>query len=172
MNDRVKLKLKENSGSKIHFIIFIFVILMNSVIKILSVFIALTFLVSATGVFYVKHTCLHSGKTNILLGEKHDCCEQHMGNNSCCDQNSEDNSCPVHGEHRNCCVNDVVYLKGNSEYQKSETRISVEEGDYQLFKLRLTNIIAFSEYSQFNSIPTPPFEHPREVLIKNNILIL
>jgi hypothetical protein len=145
---------------------------MNSVRKILSVLIALTFLVSATGVIFVKHTCLHSGKTTILLGEKNDCYEQTMDQNSCCNQQTEDRTCPVHEDHQNCCVNDFVYLKGNPDYQKSETNLSVKLISFQLFEIKALNLIASSNIFNTNSYSPPVYNSPRDVLIKNNILIL
>ena len=145
---------------------------MNGVRKILSGFIALTFLMSATGVFYVKHTCLHSGNTTYQLSEKSDCCIQETEINSCCESQSDKSSCTVQNEATDCCVFEPVYLKGNSEYQISETTYSIDQSDYQLFEVTLTNFIASSEHTQFNSIPQPPYKSPRDVLIKNNILII
>ena len=145
---------------------------MNSVRKILSVFIALTFLVSATGVFFVKHTCLHSGETSILLGEKHDCCEQSGDENSCCNQHTENGTCPVRGDHQNCCVNDIVYLKGDPDYQKPETPQSVKKITFQLFEIKALSLIASSEIFKTNFYSPPVYNSPRDVLIKNNILIL
>ena len=140
--------------------------------KILSVFIALLFLLSSTGVYLVKHTCLHTGYTRILLVEKHDSCKHHLDNTSCPGEYSAGVSCPVHGDHNNCCVNKIVFLKGSSNYQKPETRVSVNVPFFKPFEIHCPGNLSRPEPSQFCLIASHLYNNPREVLIKNHSLIL
>ena len=140
--------------------------------KILSFLIALLFLLSATGVYYVKHTCLHSRETSIILGEKHNCCEHTDLNKSCYETNAAEGTCPVHGNHNNCCENQVVYLKSDSEFKKPETFNPANLFDYQLTEVAMHHMVASAEHVQVKLPETPSFKTPRDVLIKNNILIL
>ena len=145
---------------------------MNSVRKILSVFIVLTFLMSASGVFYIKHTCLQSGEVTIQLTKQHDCCEQKVNKQSCCGTNNVDNKYLLHEDHHNCCVNNFVYLKDDSDYIKSEINLPAKIFDYPLFEIKVPDLIASSEHIRTNALTPPYYKPPRDVLIKNNILIL
>jgi hypothetical protein len=145
---------------------------MNEVKKIYSFIIVLVFLVSATGVYYVKHTCLHSGGVSIILDEKHDCHDMQMDKDSCCDHREDQGKCPVHRDHQNCCVNDYIYLKGNSDYQKSESNFTTKAFDYKLIEYNYSALSYHPGHTTENSITPPLFKFSREVLMKNNILIL
>jgi len=145
---------------------------MRKVSKIFSVFVALGFFLSTAGVFFVKHTCMHSEETSLLLSEKHDCCEHFSDDNSSWEEHSGEGACPVHGDHKNCCVNDIVYLKSDSEFQKPENRNSVEKTNYQLFELHQANNFRYKEHAQLFILISPPPGPPRDSLIRYNILIL
>ena len=140
--------------------------------KIVSLFITVAFLVSATGVFYINHTCLHSGTSKIVLSQEYDCCMQLADESSCCSAPVVENKCMLHEYHPNCCIYDIVYLKDDSDYLKSEIGLTFKILDYQLFEIKAPGLIASSEHFNVH-IPKPPYyKSQRDILLKNNILIL
>jgi len=140
--------------------------------KIFSVLIAVTFLVSSSGIFYVKHTCIHSGKTTIQLSEKSGCCDQILEIESCCDNHLDNSSCTVQNEHKNCCEYELIYLKGDSEFQKSEPAASTINSDYQLFEINVPNLVASAGPVHLSSYLPPHYRSARDILLQSNILIL
>jgi len=110
---------------------------MKAVRKIISVLLTLIFLIPSAGLYYVKHTCLHSGNQKIVLSDKYECCGTEKEDQNCCRNNemappdSNDQSSSIHSimkNHKGCCINKVNYLKEDTQYRVpsiSELKIHV-----------------------------------------------
>jgi hypothetical protein len=93
--------------------------------RILSIFLAVVFLMSTTGIFIIHHTCLRTGYDKIALTENFDCCS------SCNIPNNVNRNFNIRGQnnstnhHDNCCTNHYYYLKNASKFispDKSSTK--------------------------------------------------
>ncbi|MBN2519126.1 MAG: hypothetical protein JXB17_01360 [Bacteroidales bacterium] len=118
---------------------------MKDLIKILSILISGAFLLSTTGLFFIHHSCMHSGYEKIVISDKFDCCASETENSDCC--GSYDNSTDINKNvnadsqfnnpenHKNCCINKFYYLKNDYQFTSHEKTIV----KIQLFRTFVTD---------------------------------
>lgn len=139
-----------------------------------------SFMIPATGFYYTKHSCLKSGKVQLVMDGNYSCCKAEIiqTESSCCNMEKStivnsslnywfDNSVPE------CCINEGKYLKSEDDYT-FPGRIEMPDIDFVL-----TVALFFQDVSPFvresieeKAHSPPPGISTIDILHKYSVLII
>jgi len=151
---------------------------MNILNKILSLFIAVIFLISSAGLFLILHECSTCKISEIYFNtDKHDHfkikADKHDSLKSCCSESDCESSLEPETKEMNCCEEEALYLKLSESYTYSINTIKFTEISFSL--IDFVNIKIHKELISkdlYSEQIKPPNLLGRQILLKNSVLIL